>query len=841
MARVASGPLPLPAALVLGAAAGLTCGYFAFGGRAEGGLSLEGAGPGSPPAAPGEPAPRTAGIAGASAPTPAAPSAAASLPAERSADPIVAPAGGFGSLAQALAAVPEGGAATQGEAGECSGTVTTEDGRPLEGVVLRAERLDESADPDPPLRGAPPPAVPDVESHVRKSVTDWRRQRAEAREAVSGADGRWKLTGLANDGYQVTPWKEGYVFQAQGGQPGAGGWQGQQDWYYAQQMQQQMQRGRARWNPRQRFVGQGSFRAEPGGTLDLLALGAQGVTVSVVLPDGTPPANARLTVQSGQGGWTEEKWTPKSPPLRLAPGEHKLTARVGNEKPREVDPDEPEYRSSEVPVTVESGAPVPPVVLKLKPRVAVKGRVSDPAGDWKLPAVVYAQKVTPETPADVAHVKQARQQAWASPGVPVFALRDLAPGRYALAAARRAGGDPGPIVTVDVGERTSRADLELPAPEPPTQVVVTALAPDGRVLGDVQITVQTAEQGGNVWISQRDRTPEGGHRLTLASWGQAEGAGKAMPRLVVTVTSSLYGAKTAEVGPGQTAVRVQFVEPASLEATVTGYRGSGLEGEVSVSVEVPKTEGEDENDPTVSARMTRRYGRGGAWLSPDAEGRCQFRALEPGPREVVLYVNSGHSQTAASRTPLVLHAGPNSIALALPTLYKLTVTVEGAGEQSYAMLRTAAEGQWGGGNWQMLDSGGRATFDKVAAGKYAIQVWGNGADRGTMTVTVPGASVLKFQPDVQDAMRVNVQDKEGALAKAGFQTGDLVVAVEGTGFKSQAEFAALLAAGVEKAEVTLTILRGGASREAKLPPRAIVEGMLGAGKLGGSLEAASRK
>ncbi len=837
-----AGALPLPAALVLGAAAGLTCGYFAFGTRAESGLSLAPAAASGPAAAPGEhvsPAPAS-GVG--PAPTAAGPTSPVPVTeAARAPDPIVAPAGGFGSLAQALAAVPEGGGAAVSGSGECSGTVTTEDGRPFEGVVLRAERLDESADPEPPVRGAAPPPVPDAESHVRKSVAEWRRQRAEAREAVSGADGRWKLTGLANDGYLVTPWKEGYVFQAQGGQGQAWGgqWAGQ-EYYYAQQMAQQA-RGRARWNPRARGAGVGSFRVEPGGTLDLLALGAQGVAVCVVLPDGTPPALARLTVQSGPVGGSEEKWTPKSPPLRLAPGEHKLRAHVGNEKPREVDPDEPEFRSSEVPVTVESGTPVPPVVLKLAPRTAIKGRVSDPAGDWKQPVLVYALKVTPETPADAAHLKQARQQAWVSQGTPVFAFRDLAPGRYALAAARRQGGEPGPIVTVDVADRTSRADVELPAPEPPTQIVLTALAPDGRLLGDVQIAAQSAEGGNNIWISQRDRTPEGGHRLTLAIWGQGDQAGKGIPRFVLTVTSSLYGTKTAEVGPGQTSARVQFVEPASLEATVAGYRGSGLEGELWVSVEVPKTEGEDENDPTVSARAMRRYGRGGGSLSPDAEGRCNFRALEPGPREVVLTVNSGHSQTAASRTPLVLHAGPNSITLTLPTLYKLTVTVEAAGENSYAMLRTAAEGEWGGGNWQMLDSGGRATFEKIAAGKYAIQVWGQAGDQGTMTLTVPGASVVKFQPDVQDAMRVEVSDKEGALAKAGFQSGDLVVAVEGTGFKSQAEFAALLAAAVEKAEVTLSVLRGAASREAKLPPRAIVEGMLGAGKLGGSLQAASRK
>ncbi len=844
---MAGGALPLPAAIVLGAAAGFTCGYLAFGTRGSADLSLlespagaSGSGAASPVLVrPGLPAGRPA-AAGATDPGTTGAAGAAPVPSPAP-DPIVAPPGGFLSLAQALAAVPavpDGPAAAPGSvgAGQISGSVTTEEGRPLEGVVVRAVRLDEEAEAEPPPQAAAPPPVPDLESHVRNAVTEWRRQQGDAREVATGPDGRFSLGGLANDPYLLTAWKEGYVLQPQGGnqQPEEQpiGWGGDHglivnDWAWA---------GRGPWGGP--APGPGSTRAEPGSTVHFLAVAAQSVSLSVVLPDGSPAGLARITVQ-GSAGNREEKWTPKSPPLRLGAGAYRLSARAGAEKPREVDPDEAEWRSPEVPVTVQPGIPTPTITLRLGPRPGIKGRISEPAGDWMQGVVIRALRVTPETPADPAHVKASQLQTWVTPSRPVFAFRDVPPGRYALAAARGWQGEPGPVVTVDVSDRMTRAEVALPPPEPPQRLTVLALAPDGRPVGDVQIWVAAGPNGQNgmVGVTERQRTPEGGHRLTLAPAPDPSGAGGGTPaQRSVTVASALYGSKTTGLIAGQTSVTVQFAEPASLEVTVTGYRGSGFEGELWVSVGAPQP-AEEAPEQGFGAP----FGGGGAWLAPDSEGRCHFNALEPGPREVVLLMQTPHGQSAVARVPLTLHSGANTATLPIPALYRLTVAVDGAAQGTYAMLRDAGSQPWSGGNWVVLDASGRAAFEKVAAGKYVVQVWGGSGDGGSMTISVPAESVVKFKPDAQDAMQVQVSDPEGALGAAGLETGDLVVAVDGAGFKSQAEFVARLTAALQKAEVTLSVLRGGAPREAKIAPSALVVGLAGGGKLGGSLTATSRK
>ncbi len=813
---MAGGALPLPAAIVLGAAAGSP-------------------GAGGAPASAGGAIPPGAGV----------PSSTGALPAPSPApDRILAPPGGFQSLAQALAAVPDAAQrpASGAGSGEISGSVTTEDGRPLEGAVIRAERLDEEAEPEPPppqAAGAPP--IPDLETHVRNSVAEWRR-RGEFREVATGPDGRYRLTGLARDPYLLSAWKEGYVLSAQGGnqQPEEQqiAWGGEQEWVWNEWAAASRGPWGGAWG--NAGPGPGSTRAEPGSTVHFLAVLAQSVVVSVVLPDGSPPSLARITVQGGAGN-REEKWTPKSPPFRLGAGAYRLSARSGEEKPREADPDEAEWRSPEVPVTVQPGLPPPTITLRLGPRPGIKGRVSDPAGEWTQGVVVRALRVTPDTPADPAHLKASQLQMWVTPSRPVFAFRDVPPGRYALAAARGWQGEPGPIVTVDVTDRMARADMALPPPEPPEQLTVLALAPDGRPVGDVRIWISAGPQG-VVGVTERQRTPEGGHRLTLAPTPDPAGAGGgSRPRRSVTVTSALYGSKTAGLAAGQTSVTVQFAEPASLEVTVQGYRGSGFEGQLWVSVEAPRraptevAEGEGGNEFSFNP------GGGGGWLAPDPEGRCHFNALEPGPREVALTVQTVNGQSAVARVPVTLHSGANATTLPIPALYRLTVSVEGAGPGTYAMLRDAGSQPWSGGNWIVLDESGRANFEKVCAGKYVVQVWGNSGDAGSMTLSVPAETVVKFKADAQDAMQVQGSDPEGALGVAGLENGDLVVSVDGASFKSKAEFVALLTAAMGKGEVTLSVLRGGTPREAKLAPSALVAGLAGGGALGGTLTPTSRK
>jgi S1-C subfamily serine protease len=77
-----------------------------------------------------------------------------------------------------------------------------------------------------------------------------------------------------------------------------------------------------------------------------------------------------------------------------------------------------------------------------------------------------------------------------------------------------------------------------------------------------------------------------------------------------------------------------------------------------------------------------------------------------------------------------------------------------------------------------------------------------------MTVTVPAPGVVRFLPDRRDALRVTIRDTAGVLARAGLQTGDHVVAIEGRTFATEEEVWRLLNAAGALARATLTVERG---------------------------------
>jgi len=107
-----------------------------------------------------------------------------------------------------------------------------------------------------------------------------------------------------------------------------------------------------------------------------------------------------------------------------------------------------------------------------------------------------------------------------------------------------------------------------------------------------------------------------------------------------------------------------------------------------------------------------------------------------------------------------------------------------------------------------VDDKGRAVFEDLPAGDYTVQHWGGGEDDGAMRVQVPTSGVVRFTPMAPNALYVNIEDSKGALARAGFQAGDYVVAVGGKEYTTAADLKAAMSAGLSQKELKLTVLRG---------------------------------
>ena len=819
-------------ALALGVGAGLFGGWLAFGGHRAGDLSLgEADGLGPTPAA--------------ESPRPGIGASAATAPVA----PVLAPAEGFKSVAEALdalAATP--GAGTTAAAAEpagpgdltIAGRVTRDDGAGLEGVAIRAERV--QTDPGRPKwrRGDGVPAEDDLETHVRGEVRGHRERTASRVTGVTGADGRFTLPGLRKGAYLVAGFKEGWHV----GQPG-------------QQQAQWFGRRSFGWSGVQAASASGyPVNVAAGGTVDLLAQPVAAVTVRLEQPDGSAPKRAYLTIAATGSGETQP-WFPDEPTLRLTPGTYRLTASVSPQQGNQwdADPDAEEFTSDEVVLEVVAGRTPDPVTIRLKDRRGIKGTLVGFQADPMRYAMIWALRVDDGAPQDLEKIKQSQHRAWVRGGSTTFVFRDLPAGRYLVGAAHDWQGEIVASATVTVGESMATVELTLPPPAEMATLVVRAIGPDGTPVGDVQFWVEKSAQG---WIqpTRRERTDDGGHQLSFPAKTfeiAAQGDQPAKPAKL-HANAKAYGAASVEVATGQTAVTVSFKVPATLEVTVANAKA--YEGKLSVSVTLAPAEGEGGGEQWQQTFVGggnmvsyRSSGMGGGAVSVDAEGRARWGPGAPGDYLVTLHVQTENGSSVAAKQRQALQSGPNTVALAVPALYTMVVDFgkgTGAeGEQRWASLGAVQEGkpedEWDDGNWIQIQANGEAKFEQLAAGTYRVQHWTADGEQVSMTVRVPAQSRVTFTPDAQDAMQVSVADEAKALGKAGFKSGDLVVAVNGKGFASRAAFAALVTAGAAAGTVTLGVEREGKPLALALDAPALVSGLMGGNELGGALSPTSRK
>ena len=152
---------------------------------------------------------------------------------------------------------------------------------------------------------------------------------------------------------------------------------------------------------------------------------------------------------------------------------------------------------------------------------------------------------------------------------------------------------------------------------------------------------------------------------------------------------------------------------------------------------------------------------------------------------------------------MTLGPGENRISVGLPRFHPLTIVADPGTQLHLSRMDDPESGRIG----RTCDENGRASFPALAAGRYQILSWGPAG--GQMEVTLPGPAEVVFKPGRLDALRVTITDPTGTIGKAGFQNGDLVVAIDGSRFDNLAKLQMLMAIAMNREKATFTVLRGG--------------------------------
>jgi hypothetical protein len=338
----------------------------------------------------------------------------------------------------------------------------------------------------------------------------------------------------------------------------------------------------------------------------------------------------------------------------------------------------------------------------------------------------------------------------------------------------------------------------------------------------VRFTIQHESNGGSSrsGLSGLSRQSAGHYRVAargLEAGNRLSGSGPVTTTL--TATHEDFGAQSVIVKANAPTLTVQFEAPATVDVVVQGYTS----GRYWVSV-------------TGAGRSAFSSGRDDQGLV-DAEGHARVGPLAPGDYTVVLQAagdSGGHfGRKRLASVEITVRPGENSVSIPLPTLHEVRVEAPGLGEGSALTLELQDAGFYDR-HEANVDGSGVATFEGVPAGTYRLRSRGASAP---MTIQVPPTSHV-FEAKEVNALAVSIQDPQGLLGAAGFQTGDLIYGANGTEFANMVQVQTRFM-DLSSGAVNWMVDRGGSTMTLRAGPW---EGDMGtlAPRLGGSFEPASR-
>jgi hypothetical protein len=601
--------------------------------------------------------------------------------------------------------------------------------------------------------GDGPPPDRDLNERVADFIEGIERSRAMRREATSSAAGEFTIDGLLEEPYAVQAYLAGFTINAE---------------------QQEAQ-----------------HRARPGDWIDFTASPVVVVPVDVRMPDGSTAARAQLRIRR-QNSSTGQLWTADTPELRTAPGSYAIRATAG---------DRDELRSEEKNVVLAEGVTPAPLSFRLEARTSIRGRVKVPRGYATDSLTIFAVRWS-GTAAPSESVLLGGQNMWASTWNGYrFEFHDLSAGKWTVGAGNWESVFATATVEVTAG---AIANVEIEIGDAGADgLVVRLVGPGGTAVTGADLHVFAAV---DPWEATKVPTVR----------PRKDGAWVVVPRKdspsgrewMLSIHSESYGDKLVAL-PASLAgeFRVDFAEPASLDVTVTGYAGSGLEGRLRVDAR-PMSAGKD-----VQARY--HYGSDDS-IGP--EGRRTIKPLQPGRYRVQLSFRRERWQAAPlERVEVDVAPGANAVSIPAPVVHTLVVILEGSPESTHvglARVGATQSDEWHHSSRSGAD--GTATFEGLTAGSYRITLYGPKSGRNqSMKVTVPTGGPVRFKEDAETALLVKVLDAEGYLASAGLQQGDVITGVDGASFDGQRSALQVLSGlMMARKEIKLSVRREGKAFEA---------------------------
>jgi hypothetical protein len=514
------------------------------------------------------------------------------------------------------------------------------------------------------------------------------------------------------------------------------------------------------------------------------------VPIDIRLADGSVPKRANLMIQMNNST-SSEQWRPGKPDLRLGAGAYTLYATAG---------DHEEYRSESQSIALKEGGTPPSLSFKLTARTGIRGRVKVPKGYALDSLTIFALRYSGTAVPDESALRRG-QNDWASPWNGFqFSFNDLAPGTWLVGAGSWESIFSTKSVEVTAGA-ISDAVIEI-ADAGASGLVVRVLGPDNAAVADANVRVDAASGQHDSSEAFTVRPKKDGAWVVAP---KKDGAGEG-GEWRISVHSARYGDKIVPL-PGTMSgeLRVEMAEPASLDVTVTGYAGSGLEGRLRVDVR-PLTGGKE--------HQSRVYYSREETLGPD--GRQTVKPLQPGRYRVELqYQRERWSNSPLERVDVDVAPGANAISVPVPAVYSLTVLAPGESADSNMNLQLiggSGEERW---NNAKVGPDGTGVFEGLVAGTYRLSIWAPKARRNrSMKVTVPSSGPVQFKEEAETSLLVKVLDTEGYLASAGFQAGDVITGADGAAFDGTRPATQVLnGLMMARKEIKLQVVRAGKTTE----------------------------
>lgn len=489
--------------------------------------------------------------------------------------------------------------------GRILGIVQTSTGEPLEGVKVKLT-------PQPEYdRSEKPPEDPEeaLVYHVKRQIERTRWTNANMIEAISGADGRFKLEGVVDRKHRIDGTKDGWKLNAQ-----------------------------PAWN------------LLPGTEVVLTATKVTGLKLEVYGPDGKVPPHASTMLKSGRSNMGGH-WSPTNQVLDAAPGSYALTVKAGTAE---------ELRAGPIDVTIEDGDEMATLRVDLELKPVLRVRLDFPKGEATNGNMFYALAPNGEmpTPAELrANGKQdyMGRHYYGHPFGPTQAavaprtFSDLEVGTYAVGFAR--GNTFAAIELVEVAPGLNEKTLQIPEMDPSEYVIVKARGPKGKPLAGVTFMAGYKSGRRNNSSQTPVATRPGGEYLVLH---YNRGTNAEEGTYWLNVQSQQYGTQRVEYAKGTGSLTVDFQEPATIEVHVSGIKSGAVVGKVRVTLR------EKQHGQSASGEC-------------NSDGLAILKGLQPGEYEARLNVGQRRMPGHVLTQDVTVRPGKQTLQLTMPTLYTVTV------------------------------------------------------------------------------------------------------------------------------------------------------------------------